>query len=45
MAMDVTRTLCKGLLPAAQVEKLIGLCWNVGKLKHAAEIARAGRAK
>ena len=35
------RLLCKGLLPVAQVEKLMGLCWNVGKLKSAAEIARA----
>lgn len=35
------RALCKGILPAAQVEKLIGLCWNVGKLKSVAEIARA----
>ncbi len=35
------RTQCKGILPAAQTEKLIGLCWNVGKLKSAAEIARA----
>jgi 2-methylcitrate dehydratase PrpD len=35
------RALCKGLLPAAQVETLIGLCWNVGKLKSTAEIARA----
>jgi 2-methylcitrate dehydratase PrpD len=34
------RAQCKGILPAAQVEKLIGLCWNVGKLKSAAEIAR-----
>jgi 2-methylcitrate dehydratase PrpD len=35
------RAQCKGFLPAAQVEKLIGLCWNVGKLESAAEIARA----
>ena len=35
------RAQCKGLLPAAQMDKLIGLCWNVGKLKNAAEIARA----
>jgi len=33
--------LCKGILPVAQAGKLIGLCWNVGKLKSAAEIARA----
>lgn len=35
------RAQCKGFLPAAQVEKLIGLCWGVGQLKSAAEIARA----
>jgi len=35
------RLLCKGILPAAQADKLIGLCWNMGKLKSAAEIARA----
>lgn len=35
------RALTKGILPAAQADKLIGLCWNVGKLKSAAEIARA----
>jgi 2-methylcitrate dehydratase PrpD len=46
------RALAKGILPAAQTDKLIALCWNVGKLKSAAEIARAsapvrtkGRAK
>ena len=32
---------CKGFLPVAQVEKLIGLCWDVSKLKSAAKIARA----
>jgi 2-methylcitrate dehydratase PrpD len=35
------RAQCKGILPAAQTDKLVGLCWNVGKLKSAAEIARA----
>lgn len=35
------RGLCKGLLPAAQVDKLMQLCWSVGKLKSAAEIAHA----
>lgn len=35
------RLLCKGSLPAAQADKLISLCWGVGKLKSAAEIARA----
>ena len=33
--------LSKGILSSAQTEKLIGLCWNAGKLKNAAEIARA----
>ena len=33
--------LTKGILPSAQTDKLIGLCWNAGKLKSAAEIARA----
>lgn len=35
------RLLCKGILPVAQTEKLMGLCWNVNKLKRVAEIARA----
>ncbi len=35
------RLLCKGILPAAQADKLIGLCWNVGKLKSMTEMARA----
>jgi 2-methylcitrate dehydratase PrpD len=35
------RALAKGILPAAQTDKLIGLCWNVGKLKRAADIACA----
>jgi len=35
------RAQCKGLLPAAQVGKLIGLCWGMGALKNASEIARA----
>ena len=38
------RAQCKGILPAARVEKLIGLCWGVGKVKSAAEMARTGRA-
>ena len=33
--------LAKGILTVAQTDKLIGLCWNVGRLKRAAEIARA----
>ena len=35
------RLLCNGILPAAQIEKLIGSCWGLGKLKSAAQIARA----
>ncbi len=35
------RALCKGILPVSKAGKLAGLCWNVGKLKSAAEIARA----
>jgi 2-methylcitrate dehydratase PrpD len=35
------RAQCKGILPAVQVDKLIGLCWNASKLKSVAEIARA----
>ena len=33
--------LCKGVLPVARANKLMGLCWNVGALKNAAQIARA----
>lgn len=35
------RAQCRGILPMAQVEKLISLCWNVGRLKSVADIARA----
>jgi 2-methylcitrate dehydratase PrpD len=35
------RALGKGILTAVHADKLIGLCWNIGKLKSAAEIARA----
>ncbi|MEQ1776221.1 MAG: MmgE/PrpD family protein, partial [Burkholderiales bacterium] len=35
------RALVKGILPLAQADKLIGLCWNAGQLKNAAAIARA----
>ena len=35
------RTQCKGILPAARASELGDLCWNVGKLKRVAEIARA----
>ena len=34
------RAQCKGILPAVRVEKLIALCWGVGRLKGVAEIAR-----
>jgi 2-methylcitrate dehydratase PrpD len=33
--------LCKGILSDGETGKLIGLCWDVGKLKDAAEVARA----
>lgn len=39
------RAQCKGILPAVQADKLIGLCWGVGKLKSAAAIARGARRK
>lgn len=35
------RALVKGILPPVQTEKLIEVCWNVGKLKNAAQIASA----
>lgn len=35
------RSLAKGILSAAQTDRLIATCWNVGKLKSAAEIACA----
>jgi 2-methylcitrate dehydratase PrpD len=35
------RALAKGILPAAQTDKLIRLCWDIGQLKNAAQIARA----
>ena len=35
------RGLCKGILPVVQAAKLADLCWRAGKLKSAAEIARA----
>jgi 2-methylcitrate dehydratase PrpD len=35
------RGLCKGILSEGETGKLIGLCWDVGKLKNVAEIARA----
>jgi 2-methylcitrate dehydratase PrpD len=33
--------LCKGILSDGETGKLIGLCWDIGKLKDAAEVARA----
>jgi 2-methylcitrate dehydratase PrpD len=33
--------LCNGILSDGETGKLIGLCWDVGKLKDAAEVARA----
>ena len=35
------KDLCKGILSDGETGKLIGLCWDVGKLKDAAEVARA----
>jgi 2-methylcitrate dehydratase PrpD len=35
------RGLTAAVLPAAQVDRLIALCWDIGKLKDAAEVARA----
>jgi 2-methylcitrate dehydratase PrpD len=35
------RALVKGILQPVQTEKLIEVCWNVGKLKNAAQIASA----
>ena len=33
--------LCKDILSDAETTKLVGLCWDIGKLKDAAEVARA----
>lgn len=35
------RELADGILSAAEAERLIGLCWNAGKLEDAGEVARA----
>jgi 2-methylcitrate dehydratase PrpD len=35
------RGLAKGILPAAQADHLVGLCWKIDTLGSAAEIARA----
>ncbi|MGZ8210301.1 MAG: MmgE/PrpD family protein [Burkholderiales bacterium] len=33
--------LAGGVLPDSQVKRLLGLCWDIGKLEHAADVARA----
>lgn len=35
------RGLARGILPAAQTDRLIRLCWDIAGLKDAAEVARA----
>jgi 2-methylcitrate dehydratase PrpD len=35
------RGLCAGILSGAETDRLIRLCWDIGKLKDAAEVARA----
>jgi 2-methylcitrate dehydratase PrpD len=35
------RGLAEGILARAETDKLMGLCWEVGKLKDAADTARA----
>ena len=35
------RGQCKGILSAARASDLGAMCWNVGKVKRVAEIARA----
>jgi len=35
------RGLAGGILSGGETDRLIGLCWNIGKLKDAAEVARA----
>jgi 2-methylcitrate dehydratase PrpD len=35
------RALAKGILPAAQADRLIEMCWDIEKLADAGEIARA----
>jgi 2-methylcitrate dehydratase PrpD len=35
------RGLADGILATAEADRLIQLCWDVGKLKDAAEVARA----
>ena len=35
------RGLCGDILSRSETDKLIGLCWDIGKLKDAAEVARA----
>jgi hypothetical protein len=33
--------LAEGILPAAQVRRLMDVCWNIGSLADAAQLARA----
>ena len=35
------RGLAKGILPEAQADRLIQLCWDIGELEDAGEVARA----
>jgi hypothetical protein len=35
------RGLTEGILAKAECDRLIGLCWDIGKLKDAGEVARA----
>ena len=35
------RGLAEGILAKAEADRLIGLCWDIGKLKDAGEVARA----
>ena len=35
------RALCSGILAKAEADRLIRLCWDIGKLDDAAEVARA----
>ncbi len=35
------RGLARGILSGADTDRLIGLCWKIGSLKNAAEVARA----
>ena len=39
--LSVIRGQTEGILSRAETEKLIGLCWDIGRLKDAGESARA----